>query len=360
MKKNFIMKAAALLFMGGSLSAAFLLSGCSGGNIDDAIRLEDAIIIRGIEMESESPPTEGEVDSEGRIIYDDSFDDAIADHEVIKREGDAGSTLKKDMTRFNELAAKDPRWHMLRYRIRKTDNLWNIARRFGSDHRLVIEINGINDPDMLRPGRYILVPTRNGVYYQVKKGDTVSMIAARYRASVKKVLAHNRLDAGLIRPGQRIFLPDARGPVKRHTGTPAQKNETAFVVAGLRGLVWPLRGRITSGFGNRTDPLSGRRRFHCGIDISANMGTPVHAVSNGRIIFSGWKPGYGNVVIIRHRGGYISVYAHNSKNLAPVDRVVKKGDTIAYSGMTGAVTGAHLHFELRKYVTPLNPLRFLP
>jgi murein DD-endopeptidase MepM/ murein hydrolase activator NlpD len=356
MKKNFIIKAA-ILFMGGSLWAASLLTGCNGDTIDDAIRLEDSIIIHGIEMESDSPPDEGD----GRIIYDDSFGDAIADHDAVKRERDAGSALKKNMTRFNELAAKDPRWHLVGYKIMKTDNLWNIARRFGSDHRLVIQINGINDPDMLRPGRHLLVPTRNGVYYQVKKGDTVSMIAARYRASIKKVLAHNRLEGGsLIRPGQRIFLPDVSGPVKRRTVIPAQKKETAFVAAGLRGLIWPLKGRITSGFGNRTDPLSGLRRFHCGIDISANMGTPVHAVSNGRIIFSGWKPGYGNVVIIRHRGGYISVYAHNSKNLLPVDRVVKKGDTIAYSGMTGAVTGAHLHFELRKYVTPLNPLRFLP
>ena len=65
------------------------------------------------------------------------------------------------------------------------------------------------------------------------------------------------------------------------------------------------------------------------------------------------------MVIIRHNGGYISVYAHNSKNLVPDDVTVVRGETIAYSGMTGAVTGAHLHFELRKYITPLNPMRIL-
>lgn len=120
-----------------------------------------------------------------------------------------------------------------------------------------------------------------------------------------------------------------------------------------------MRGKITSGFGTRRDPLSGKRRFHCGIDISANVGTPVRASAGGKVIFSGWKDGYGKVVILRHRGGYITVYAHNSKNNVRINDFVKRGTVIARSGMTGAVTGAHLHFEIRKYVTPLNPLRLL-
>jgi murein DD-endopeptidase MepM/ murein hydrolase activator NlpD len=107
------------------------------------------------------------------------------------------------------------------------------------------------------------------------------------------------------------------------------------------------------------DPFSGERKFHCGIDISVNEGTGIRAAAEGRVIFSGWKEGYGNAVIVRHRNGYITVYAHNSKNMAQQDALVKKGEIIALSGQTGAVTGAHLHFEIRKYLTPLNPLRFL-
>ncbi len=120
-----------------------------------------------------------------------------------------------------------------------------------------------------------------------------------------------------------------------------------------------MRGKITSAFGKRRDPLSGKRRFHCGIDISANVGTAIVAAESGKVIYSGRKGGYGNVVILRHKNGYITVYGHNNKNKVKQGNNVKKGQLIARSGMTGRVTGAHLHFEIRKYVTPLNPMRFL-
>jgi len=123
--------------------------------------------------------------------------------------------------------------------------------------------------------------------------------------------------------------------------------------------MWPLKGRITSGFGTRSDPFSGERRFHNGIDISAEIGTPVKSAADGDVIFSGWKDDYGNLVVVRHANGYISVYGHNSElNVTEGDKV-KRGQILSLSGMTGAVTGAHLHFELQKYQTPLNPLRML-
>jgi len=77
------------------------------------------------------------------------------------------------------------------------------------------------------------------------------------------------------------------------------------------------------------------------------------------VIFSGWKDGYGNTVIMRHEDGYITVYAHNLKTTVEEGAFVKQGGTVALSGRTGAVTGAHLHFEIRKYLTPLDPLRLL-
>jgi len=359
MKKYFIIAAFLCLSAGGSLLLfTIVLPGYNKGKIDDAIRLEDSIIIHGMQMESDTPLSDGGDEPEGRILYDDSFDDAIAGNDRDEKQADSDILLKK-MKEFDDLRAKDRRWHLRRYKIRTMDNLWNISKRSGVDHRLVIDINGITNPGMLKPGRHLYVPSRSGVFYQVKKGDTVSGIAGRYKIPAKKIIAHNQLKTGLIRPGQKIFLPDASGLPGRHIDGSRQKTETAVIAADLHDFVWPLRGKITSGFGNRTDPISGQRRFHCGIDISANMGTPVAAASGGRVIFSGWKPGYGNVVVIRHKGGYISVYAHNSRNLADVDSTVSRGETVAYSGMTGAVTGAHLHFELRKYITPLNPVRFL-
>jgi murein DD-endopeptidase MepM/ murein hydrolase activator NlpD len=348
----FLCLAAAIFF----ISYNTLFPGSTDNKDNDVIRLENSIIVHGIQMETDMPVSERGNGPEGRIIYDDTFGDII-ERNNAKEEPAFAAATKEDMAEFNRLKAKDPRWHLYDYKIKKMDNLWKIARRFGVNHRLIIGVNGINDPDMLKPGRLIRVPTMNGVTYQVKKGDTISSIAGRYRISGGRIIAHNQLRAGAIRAGQKIFLPDARELVVRRPAVPGQKKETADLASDLRSFTWPLQGKITSGFGKRTDPLSGQRRFHCGIDISANPGTPIYAVSDGRVIFSGWKPGYGNVVIVRHNGGYISVYAHNSKNLAEIDGAVAKGDTIAYSGSTGAVTGAHLHFELRKYMTPLNPMR---
>ena len=331
-----------------------------GNAIDDAIRMEDAIIVHGIKMETESPPADSEDESEGQVIVDDSFEDTIIDYDKLKSQNNASSTIKKEMKEFELLKATDRRWHLRRHRIRKMDNLWKIAKRYGVHQRVIIGINGIRNPNMLKPGRYINVPTRNGIYYRVRSGDTVSRIANRYHIGTKAIVAQNGLGARVIRPGQKLFLPDAR-EVEKGAVAASRKKKSPETVASAPSMnfIWPLRGKITSGFGNRMDPFSGNRSFHCGIDISTNLGTPVHAARDGRVIFSGWKPGYGNVVIVRHDGGYISVYAHNSKNVAAVDGIVRSGELIAYSGMTGAVTGAHLHFELRKYVTPLNPLRFL-
>ena len=95
------------------------------------------------------------------------------------------------------------------------------------------------------------------------------------------------------------------------------------------------------------------------MDISAPVGTVIRSAEKGRVIFSGWKQGYGRVIIVRHERGYITVYAHNSKKLGKRGDSITRRQKIALSGMTGAVTGAHLHFELRKYVNPLNPIRFL-
>lgn len=354
-----------------SLCAAlsFLLYGANFASAvpEDPVTLEDAIIIHGIEMDSDEPQSDGEEPDEeifddgiaGKIIYNDEFDDAVIDYEKIRNGTESESVSGFDTGAFDRLRKKDSRWYLTRYRIKKNDNLWKIAKRFGVHQHLLISLNRIKDPDMLRPGRTMQVPSRKGMYYTVRKGDSVSEIASRYSISSGTVIDHNRIAKGLIRPGQKIFLPGAREAEARRDLAVNQKKPRAASIAGTAKFIWPLRGRITSGFGTRKDPLDGRRKFHCGIDISANVGTRVRASMDGRVIFSGWKSGYGNVVIMRHDGGYITVYAHNSKNLIKPESHIKRGDTIALSGMTGAVTGAHLHFEIRKYVNPLNPLRLL-
>lgn len=119
----------------------------------------------------------------------------------------------------------------------------------------------------------------------------------------------------------------------------------------------PCTGRITSYFGYRGNPFGGSSsEFHSGLDIANSKGTSILASADGRVEFSGWKNGYGNVVIINHGNGYKSFYGHNSSLCVAVGQNVKRGQLIAKMGSTGRSTGNHCHFEVRLNNKAVNPL----
>jgi uncharacterized coiled-coil protein SlyX len=123
--------------------------------------------------------------------------------------------------------------------------------------------------------------------------------------------------------------------------------------------VWPVRGWVTSPFGNRVAPFTGRVQFHEGIDIAVEVGTPVVAPADGVVVKAGFESGYGNMVELSHGYGLRTVFGHNSRlNVKPGQRV-KRGDVIAYSGSTGSSTGPHVHYEVRLNGLPVNPRRYL-
>ncbi|WP_457570523.1 peptidoglycan DD-metalloendopeptidase family protein [Desulfovulcanus sp.] len=126
----------------------------------------------------------------------------------------------------------------------------------------------------------------------------------------------------------------------------------------LSGLHWPVQGKISSGFGWRIDPFTGKSAWHAGIDLAVPEGTPVEACWPGRVVFSGEKGSYGQVVIIEHQNGWQSVYAHNAKRLVHEGEFVRSGQRIALSGSSGRSTGPHLHFELRNGEIAINPLQY--
>ncbi len=117
----------------------------------------------------------------------------------------------------------------------------------------------------------------------------------------------------------------------------------------------PVSGRISSPYGMRTDPYTGERAFHKGMDIAAPEGTPVYPAMDGEVIFSGKRDGYGNVVEIRHENGYVSRYAHNRENLVSQGDRVSVREKIAEVGSSGRSTGPHLHFEFRVEGMAVNP-----
>ena len=123
--------------------------------------------------------------------------------------------------------------------------------------------------------------------------------------------------------------------------------------------LWPVRGWVTSPFGNRTSPFSGIQKFHEGIDIAAQTGTPVMAPADGVVIHAGFSTGYGNMVEISHGYGVKTVYGHNSRLNVKAGQQVKRGDIISYIGDTGSSTGPHLHYEVRLNGLPVNPVKYM-
>jgi len=128
-----------------------------------------------------------------------------------------------------------------------------------------------------------------------------------------------------------------------------------FIPGGL-----PLIGGwISSHFGRRSDPFTGRGAFHAGVDFAGSPGSKVIAVGPGVVTFSGYQAGYGYLVEITHPTGYVTRYGHNSRNLARVGQTVQKNDPIAVIGSTGRSTGTHVHFEVLRDGKVLNPMKYL-
>ena len=140
-----------------------------------------------------------------------------------------------------------------------------------------------------------------------------------------------------------------------------RQRERAYIPATGKGskFDWPLRGPMASPFGNRIHPILRRKILHAGIDIAAANGTAVKTAAPGEVIYNGWLRGYGRVVVVDHGRGFSTLYAHLSASLVKEGQVVRDGATIARVGKTGNVTGYHLHFEVRHYGTPVNPIKYL-
>jgi murein DD-endopeptidase MepM/ murein hydrolase activator NlpD len=120
-----------------------------------------------------------------------------------------------------------------------------------------------------------------------------------------------------------------------------------------------IGGWISSHFGYRTDPFTGRGAFHAGVDFAGPPGSRVVAVGPGVVSYAGWKQGYGYTVEITHPTGYMTRYGHNSRNLVRVGQSVQKNDPIAVIGSTGRSTGTHVHFEVLRDGNVLNPTKYL-
>lgn len=132
-----------------------------------------------------------------------------------------------------------------------------------------------------------------------------------------------------------------------------------WIAATTAPSLWPVTGPITGSFGERIDPFNGEGAFHAGIDISSHYGQPVIAPSDGTVTFAGFYNGYGRMLEIDHGNGVTTRYGHLSGFAVTDGQTVKRGQVIAYVGLTGRSTGPHLHYEVRIHDTPVNPHKYL-
>ena len=298
-----------------------------------------------------------------------------------------------------------------RYFVKPGDTVYSVAKLNGLPVRSLIEANGLTPPYALEPGRELRLPAVR--LHVVERGDTLYGVSRKYNVSVATLARGNGLaEPFTIQVGQRLALPASaevpRGappPRERVVGTIFPTSPTAPVgsappavpqgqvvaekldakpeekpaaqtkieapppqvaaaspsppppAAGeTKGFVWPVAGQITSRFGPKDGGL-----HNDGINIAAKLGTPVRAAASGTVAYAGNElKGYGNLVLVRHAGGWMTAYAHNAELLVKRGDTVKQGQAIARTGATGSVREPQLHFEIRRGSQAVDPLAHLP
>lgn len=234
---------------------------------------------------------------------------------------------------------KNKKLKVTQYKVKKNETLSDIARRFKVSVESIAGSSGINPEVSLISGQILNIPNKQGLMYKLKKGETLAKVADYYKVKIDDIYAENQLeDYDLFKSGQKVFLPGAVIP------------ET--------GPIWriPVTSKvITSGWGTRSYP---QYKFHMALDLRANYES-VYAARKGKVTFSGWMGGYGNAIILSHDDNYQTLYAHNSKLYVKEGDYVSAGKIISRSGCTGYCFGPHLHFEVIKDGKNINPTKLI-
>ena len=263
-------------------------------------------------------------------------------------------------------------------RVRKGDTLYSLSKKYDVPMRAIIEENDLKPPYTLSIGQYLVFPREKK--YRVRSGDTLYSIATRHGMTVSSLAKINNISAPYtIHRGQVLKISswveddkkmasvsydnsssgsvaaDKQAEINQRKSV---KNPTAFngkanvpKAQMSKKFAWPVSGKVVSPFGNGND----------GINIAGKAGTPIKAADGGRVAYAGNElKGYGNLILIKHKDGWITAYAHNRKLLVKKGSVVQKGQKIAEMGDTGGVKTPQLHFEIRYKAKVVNPSQYLP
>jgi murein DD-endopeptidase MepM/ murein hydrolase activator NlpD len=279
-----------------------------------------------------------------------------------------------------------PRPPYFTYTIQPGDTMYSIATSFGLSETTLLwnnpEVSA--DPDLLYVGATLLVPSIEGVVYNVTLGDTLNGIAEYFGVSTDAIISYgpnglNSADAlidgmvlvipGAVPPATPAPVPtDAPAPDPGPLPAGAEPEPDpvwepappppAAVILPSYGYIWPYYGPVTTYFGEPSG-----FGYHKGIDLDGfgNWGAPISSIAGGTVVLATWDDwGLGYHVIVDHGDGSRSVYAHLSEIWVSQGQWVNQGDVVGALGSTGYSTGAHLHFELWIGGVPVDPLAYLP
>lgn len=255
------------------------------------------------------------------------------------------------------------------YKVQPGETLWDVAVKNGLTEKDVLEANPTLKPELLQIDQEIFLPQKGiltvvttelatdqeEIPFQTKISWSDSILSGKSKViknglsgskqiTYRKIL-HNGQEVDKVTLSEEIIKQPVEKIIQRGTQKPAVSRNGRFL--------WPTKGSISSRFGWRWG------RMHTGIDIAAPLGQAVIAVSSGKVIYSGWKSGYGQAIDIKHPNGLVTRYAHLSQANAAAGQQVKQGQVIGKVGATGRVTGPNLHFEVRKNGNAVDPLQFL-
>jgi murein DD-endopeptidase MepM/ murein hydrolase activator NlpD len=240
-----------------------------------------------------------------------------------------------------------PSLDIFAYTPRETEDLFSLNARLGLRYDTLASLNGAASKEAFTTGGRILIPSQDGLFVSdPPRGDLETMVLTTRLAAGKRPQALQVSRGGRWEPVS--FFPD-----ESFSGI-----ERAFFLRILYRN--PIdKGRITSLYGWRSDPFTGSREFHAGLDIGAADGTPVHAAREGTVEDVAASDVMGRYVVVTHPGGYQTIYGHLSAINVTIGERVSTGAILGAVGHTGRATGPHLHFEVRTRAGTRDPLRLI-
>ncbi|MDC7231726.1 MAG: peptidoglycan DD-metalloendopeptidase family protein [Spirochaetales bacterium] len=239
-----------------------------------------------------------------------------------------------------------------RYRMKSGERLSSVSLRYGRSLSTLISFNSLESISSLKADDILMIPSVEGILYEIPKGGTLESVLFKFGLAKNEILLYNPHiirdgEEPALQPGQELFLPGV-----------SLSEEELREKTGQR-YIFPVQGRILTSYGTITDSVTQIESFHNGIDIKGNTGDPVAAALDGTVISAGFNNSYGNFIVLDHRNGYKTLYAHlNSISVRRNDKVLQ-GEIIAEVGKSGFAPSAHLHFSLFKGKKSVDPLDYL-